>query len=101
MSYTQKEEQIIRNNNPVTYEKAEELASQFGKTVRSVISKSVSLEFYQKRQKPLKVDRPQKKDTVRSIEKVFGLEVGELQGLNNARGDTLNVLFRLIAEAVR
>ena len=101
MSYTQKEEQIIRNNNPVTYEKAEELASQFGKTVRSVISKAGSLEVYQKRQKPLKVDRPQKKDTVRSIEKVFGLEVGELQGLNNARGDTLNVLFRLIAEAVR
>ena len=100
MSYTQKEEQIIQQNKPVTYEKAEQLASQFGKTVRSVISKSVSLEVYQKRQKPLKVDRPQKKDTVRAIEKTFGLSEGELQGLTNARGETLGTLYKLIAEAI-
>ena len=43
MSYTKAEEQSIRDNAPVTYETAELLASQFGKTVRSVVSKYVCL----------------------------------------------------------
>ena len=43
MSYTKAEEQSIRDNAPVTYENAEQLANQFGRTVRSVVSKSVSL----------------------------------------------------------
>ena len=100
MSYTKAEEQVIRDNNPVNYEKAEQLASQFGKTVRSVISKSVSLKVYQKREQSQKIDRPQKKDTVRAIEKTFGLSEGELQGLTNARGETLGTLYKLIAEAI-
>ena len=100
MSYTKAEEQSIRDNAPVTYEKAEQLASNFGKTVRSVISKSVSLKVYQKREQSQKIDRPQKKDTVRAIEKTFGLREGELQGLTNARGETLGTLYKLIAEAI-
>ncbi len=100
MSYTKAEEQSIRENAPVTYEKAEQLASNFGKTVRSVISKSVSLKVYQKREQAQKINRPQKKDTVRAIEKTFGLSEGELQGLTNARGETLGVLYKLIAEAI-
>tara|TARA_Y100001973_G_scaffold2205_1_gene3274 strand:- start:3879 stop:4184 length:306 start_codon:yes stop_codon:yes gene_type:complete len=100
MSYTKAEEQSIRNNAPITYEKAEQLASNFGKTVRSVISKSVSLKVYQKREQSQKIDRPQKKDTVRAIEKTFGLREGELQGLTNARGETLGTLYKLIAEAI-
>ena len=100
MSYTKAEEQTIRDNEPVTYEKAEQLASNFGKTVRSVISKSVSLKVYQKREQTQKADRPQKKDTVRAIEKTFGLREGDLQGLTNARGETLGVLYKLIAERI-
>ena len=100
MSYTKAEEQSIRDNAPVTYEKAEELASQFGKTIRSVVSKSVSLKVYQKREQTQKADRPQKKDTVRAIEKTFGLREGDLQGLTNARGETLGVLYKLIAEHI-
>ena len=100
MSYTKAEEQSIRDNAPVTYEKAELLASQFGKTIRSVISKSVSLKVYQKREQSQKIDRPQKKDTVRAIERTFGLSEGELQGLTNARGETLGTLYKLIAEAI-
>ena len=88
MSYTKAEEQTIRDNEPVTYEIAEQLSSQFGKTVRSVISQSQ------------KIDRPQKKDTVRAIERTFGLREGELQGLTNARGETLGVLYKLIAEHI-
>ena len=100
MSYTKAEEQTIRENEPVTYEKAEQLASNFGKTVRSVISKSVSLKVYQKREQAQKIERPQKKDTVRAIERTFGLREGELQGLTNARGETLGVLYKLIAEHI-
>ncbi len=100
MSYTKAEEQIIRDNEPVTYEIAEQLSSQFGKTVRSVISKSVSLKVYQKREQAQKIDRPQKKDTVRAIERTFGLREGELQGLTNARGETLGALYKLIAEHI-
>ena len=100
MSYTKAEEQSIRDNAPVTYETAELLASQFGKTVRSVVSKSVSLKVYQKREQSRSVTKPQKKDTVRAIEKTFSLGEGELQGLTNARGETLNKLFKLIAENI-
>ena len=100
MSYTKAEEQSIRDNAPVTYEKAEELASQFGKTIRSVVSKSVSLNVYQKREQSRSVSKPQKKDTIRAIEKTFGCEQGRLDGLVNARGETLKDLFQLIAETV-
>jgi len=97
---TKAEEQSIRDNAPVTYEKAEELASQFGKTIRSVVSKSVSLKVYQKREQSRSVTKPQKKDTIRAIEKTFGCEQGRLDGLANARGETLKDLFQLIAETV-
>ena len=100
MSYTKAEEQSIRDNAPVTYEKAEDLASQFGKTIRSVVSKSVSLKVYQKREQSRSVTKPQKKDTIRAIEKTFGCEQGRLDGLTNARGETLKDLFQLIAEVV-
>lgn len=100
MSYTKAEEQSIRDNAPVTYEKAEELASQFGKTIRSVVSKSVSLKVYQKREQSRSVTKPQKKDTIRAIEKTFGCEQGRLEGLTNAKGETLKDLFKLIAETV-
>ena len=100
MSYTKAEEQSIRDNAPLTYEKAEELARQFGKTIRSVVSKSVSLKVYQKREQSRSVTKPQKKDTIRAIEKTFGCEQGRLDGLTNARGETLKDLFQLIAEVV-
>ena len=100
MSYTKAEEQSIRDNAPVTYEKAEQLANQFGRTVRSVVSKSVSLKVYQKREQSRSVTKPQKKDTIRAIEKTFGCEQGRLEGLTNAKGETLKDLFKLIAETV-
>ena len=98
MSYTKAEEQSIRDNAPVTYEKAEQLANQFGRTVRSVVSKSVSLKVYQKREQSRSVTKPQKIDTIKEIEKSFGVSEGTLDGLINAKGETLKHLFKLVAE---
>ena len=98
MSYTKAEEQSIRDNAPVTYEKAEQLATQFGRTVRSVVSKSVSLKVYQKREQSRSVTKPQKIDTIKEIEKSFGVSEGTLDGLINAKGETLKHLFKLVAE---
>ena len=95
MSYTKAEEQSIRDNAPVTYEKAEELASQFGKTIRSVVSKSVSLKVYQKREQSRSVTKPQKKDTIRAIEKTFGCEQGRLDGLAMRGGKLSKICFSL------
>ena len=98
MSYTKAEEQSIRDNAPVTYEKAEQLANQFGRTVRSVVSKSVSLKVYQKREQSRSVTKPQKIDTIKEIENSFGVSEGTLDGLINAKGETLKHLFKLVAE---
>ena len=94
MSYTQKEEQIIRNNNPVTYKKAEELASQFGKTVRSVISKAVLLGLYQKPSNKTGSARISKADMVKSIEKA--LQGESLDGLEGASMRSLSALLMSI-----
>ena len=80
MSYTKAEEQIIRDNEPVTLEVAERLGSQFGKTTRSVISKSVMLKVYKAKPKAFPQDRATKADTVRAIEKALALGKGELEG---------------------
>ena len=48
MSYSKAEEQSLRDAAPITKEIAENLASQFGKPLRSVISKAVSLKIYKK-----------------------------------------------------
>ena len=98
MSYTKAEEQSIRDNAPVPYETAEQLANQFGRTVRSVVSKSVSLKVYQKREQSRSVTKPQKIDTIKEIEKSFGVSEGTLDGLINAKGETLKHLFKLVAE---
>ena len=43
MPYTLNQEQKIRQSAPVNKEIAEKLASEFGVTVRSVISKTISM----------------------------------------------------------
>ena len=96
MSYTKAEEQIIRDNEPVTLEVAERLGSQFGKTTRSVISKSVMLKVYKAKPKAFPQDRATKADTVRAIEKALALGKGELEGLENGRGTALNILLMSI-----
>lgn len=96
MSYTKAEEQSIRDNAPVTLEVAERLASQFGKTTRSVISKSVMLKVYKAKPKAFPKDRSTKADTVRAIEKALAIAEGDLEGLENGRGTALNILLMSI-----
>ena len=96
MSYTKAEEQTIRENEPVTLEVATRLASQFGKSTRSVISKSVMLKVYKAKPKAFPKDRITKADTVRAIEKALALGKGELEGLENGRGTALNILLMSI-----
>lgn len=92
MSYSKAEEQTLRDNAPITKEIAEELASQFGKPIRSVISKAVSLKLYKKTERQT-VDKTRKADLVRAIEKGLAMRQGELEGLENGRGTALSLLL--------
>ena len=92
MSYSKAEEQSLRDAAPITKEIAENLASQFGKPLRSVISKAVSLKIYEKAKRQ-SVDKTRKTDLVRSIEKGLAMRSGELEGLENGRGTALSLLL--------
>ena len=92
MSYGKTEEQTLLKSAPITLEIAETLASQFGKTTRSVISKAVSLKIYAKAQRST-VDKTRKADYVRAIEKGLAMREGELEGLENGRGTALSLLL--------
>jgi|TARA_R100000084_G_scaffold106776_1_gene65454 citrate lyase gamma subunit len=92
MSYSKAEEQTLRDNAPITKDVAEELASQFGKPIRSVISKAVSLKLYKKTERQT-VDKTRKADLVRAIEKGLAMRQGELEGLENGRGTALSLLL--------
>ena len=92
MSYSKAEEQTLRDNAPITKDVAERLASQFGKPIRSVISKAVSLKLYKKTERQT-VDKTRKADLVRAIEKGLAMRQGELEGLENGRGTALSLLL--------
>jgi citrate lyase gamma subunit len=92
MSYSKAEEQTLRDNAPITKDVAEQLASQFGKPIRSVISKAVSLKLYKKTERQT-VDKTRKADLVRAIEKGLAMRQGELEGLENGRGTALSLLL--------
>jgi len=99
MSYSKNEEMVLRSynlkDNPITKEIAEKLATQFGKSKRSVISKAVSLKLYKKAERTY-VDSTSKVETVRAIEKALAIETGDLEGLQNGRGTALSVLLMSI-----
>jgi citrate lyase gamma subunit len=92
MSYSKAEEKNLIDSAPITKEIAEQLASQFGKPIRSVISKAVSLKIYEKATRQT-VDKTRKTDLVRSIEKGLAMRSGELEGLENGRGTALSLLL--------
>jgi hypothetical protein len=92
MSYSKNELAELNKSAPITLEKAEKLASQLGKTTRSVISKAVTLKIYEKAQRQT-VDRTRKADYVRAIEKGLAMREGELEGLENGRGTALSLLL--------
>ena len=97
MSYTPKEEQTIRNYEPVTYMIAQDLAKQFGKPLRSIISKAVALKVYKKAEKPESKPRQIRKIEIRKgIEASYSVKEDYLNGLENATRVALDRLFQLI-----
>ena len=73
------QEQKIRESAPVDKAKAEKLASEFGVTVRSVISKTISMKVpYIKEQKVQAQARVRKAEVVRQIESALGVECNSL-----------------------
>ena len=83
MPYTLNQEQKIRNSAPVNKAKAEKLASEFGVTVRSVISKTISMKVpYIKEEKVQAQARVRKAEVVRQIESALGVECNSLVNAN-------------------
>ena len=79
MPYTLNQEQKIRNSAPVNKEIAEKLASEFGVTTRSVISKAISMKVpYIKEQQVQAQARVRKAEVVRQIESALGVECNSL-----------------------
>ncbi len=83
MAYTSIQEKRIRESAPVNKAKAEKLASEFGVTVRSVISKAISMkvEYIKEVRAPAQA-KVRKVEVVRQIETALGIEVNSLVNAN-------------------
>ena len=90
-NYTNAMEQRITASAPVTRKVAETLATEFGLSVRSVISKAVMLKVYEKPVKVSGVAKSTKKDLVEAIEKA--LQGESLEGLEGATTRALSALL--------
>lgn len=98
-NYTDKEAKVVASASPLTFEKAQEIADQLGKTQRSVIAKAKSMGLvYIPKAKPAK--RPAgetKSDLVNRIAVALGGDSAELVGLEKATTASLNaILARVI-----
>ena len=97
MSYTQIEEKALQDAKPITLEKAREFASSFGKSVRSVVSKSVSLKIYQAQPRVAKgIAKTKKIDLRKAIEKYLSVKADYLNGLEGATYVALDRLLQSI-----
>ena len=96
MSYTQIEERALQDAKPITLEKAREFASQFGKSVRSVVSKSVSLKIYHAVERPKGVAKTKKVDLRKAVEKSLSVKADYLNGLEGATYVALDRLLQSI-----
>ena len=83
MPYTKNEEFAIRAAAPLNKEVAAKLASDFGKTTRSVISKAISMKVeYHKEEKATAQAKVRKAEVVRQIESALGVECSSLVNAN-------------------
>ena len=79
MAYTSIQENRIRESAPINKAKAETLASEFGVTLRSVISKAISMKVeYIKESRPATKAVVRKVEVVRDIEKALGIQANSL-----------------------
>ena len=96
MSYTQIEEKALQDAKPITLEKARDLASRFGKSVRSVVSKSVSLKIYSAVARPKGIAKTKKVDLRKAVEKSLSVKADYLNGLEGATYVALDRLLQSI-----
>ena len=94
-NYTNAMEQRIIDSAPVTRSVADTLASDFGLSVRSVISKAVLLKVYEKPEAKIASAKSTKKDLVQAIENALHGE--SLEGLENATTASLSALLMSIS----
>ena len=94
-NYTNAMEQRIIDSAPVTRAVADTLASDFGLSVRSVISKAVLLKVYEKPEAKIASAKSTKKDLVLAIEKALDGE--SLEGLEGASAASLSALLMSIS----
>jgi len=79
MAYTATQETKIRKSAPINKAKAEQLASEFGVTLRSVISKAISMKVeYIKEARPASQPIVRKVEVVRQIESALKIQANSL-----------------------
>ena len=94
-SYTEKMVAQMMDSAPITRAVADSLASEFGLSVRSVISKAVLLGLYQKPEAKTASAKSTKKELVEAIEKA--LQGENLDGLEGATTRSLSALLMSIS----
>ena len=102
LNYTPEMEKIITESAPLNLEKARELATQLGKSYRSVIAKAKSLgvEYESKKPEPKKERGASKADTIKLIAAALDKPIADFDGLEKATGSALNaVLGAVLANA--
>ena len=90
-SFTEKMVAQMMDSAPITRAVADSLASEFGLSVRSVISKAVLLGLYQKPEAKTASAKSTKKELVEAIEKA--LQGESLDGLEGATTRSLSALL--------
>ena len=91
MPYSKQQEMVIRQSAPVDKVIAEKLASQFGVSTRSVISKAISMKVpYIKEERKASKPVVRKAEVVRQIESALGVQCSSLV---NANAKDLATLF--------
>ena len=93
-NYTTKMIAIMDDRSPITRTVADDLASEFGLPVRSVISKAVLLGLYQKAEAKASSSRTTKAEMVQAIENA--LQGESLEGLEGASMRSLSALLMSI-----
>ena len=96
--YTKNQTAKLLAAAPITRDVAETFASEFGVSVRSVISKAVMLKIYQKADTRALSAKPTRADLIQDIEERLRLPHGELNGLRNASASGLSLLLTSILE---
>ena len=94
-SYTEKMVAQMMDSAPITRAVADSLASEFGLSVRSVISKALLLGLYQKPEAKTASAKSTKKELVEAIEKA--LQGESLDGLEGATTRSLSALLMSIS----